>query len=547
MSTATLPPAGVTKIRAGQFTGMGRLLRLHLRRDRVRLAVWVLAFLVLIPASVAAMDVAYPDQQALQARAHLLNNPAAIMMTGPLFGADHYTFGAMVANELALWTFLPAAIMAVLFTTRHSRAEEESGRLEMLRALPIGRHAAPAAAFLITLIVCALVGAVVAVGLIVTDLPVASSLAFGAATALIGLVFGSITAVAAQVTESARATTGLGLGAIALAFLIRGVGDVIDAQGSWLSWFSPFAWGQQARFYTDLRWWPLLVAVIVAAVVTSLSVYLSARRDLGSGLRQPRAGRAHARQGLLSPAGLAFRLETPTFAWWTIGLFFFAVAFGTLASELEGLITEMPTVTEYIEINLDDLTRSFGGVLLSMLSLGPVGLIVAGVLRLRGEESTGRVAAVVQTGSSRPGLLAGWWAVVAMEAVLMQVLLGLGLGVGMALGAGEVVWIGELAVASLAYVPAILFYGAAAAALFGLTPRLSSLAWIPVGWTALVLFLGELLDLPEWARGLSPLWHTPAVPDADLVATPLVVLAVGALVLHAVGLVAFRRRDLAEG
>lgn len=547
MSTTVTAPHTPSPTRSGQFTGTTQLLRLNLRRDRIRLGVWALAFLGLVYASVAAMEVAYPDQASLQARAMLLNNPAAIMMTGPLFGADNYTFGAMVANELALWTFLPAGIMGVLFMTRHTRAEEEAGRLEILRALPVGRYAAPAAAFLLVLLAAVLVGTAVFLALIATGLALPDSLAFGAATALIVLTFAVLTAALAQLTESARAATGLGLAAIILAAMVRGIGDVINAQGSWVSWLSPIAWAQQTRLYTDLRWWPLLLLVTATVMLAALAVSLAARRDLGSGLLPPRPGPATAAPRLLSPAGLALRLETPMFVWWTLGLFLFAIAFGSLASEVEDMISEMPTVTEYVAIDMDNLTLSFASVQLAMLTIGPVALMVSGILRLRTEEAAGRLAAVVQTGSSRPVLLGGWSLVIAMEAVLMQILLGFGLGAGVSLATGEVSWLPDMLFGSLAYLPALLFYGAAAAALFGVLPRAAALAWLLVGWSALVLFLGEILGLPDWARGLSPLWHIPNVPEASVTATPLLVLTILMAVLVTAGLLGFRRRDIAEG
>lgn len=541
------PTAPASPSRGGNFTGTAHLLRLNLRRDRVRLIVWMLSFLALVYASVAAMEVAYPDRESLQARAMLLNNPAAIMMTGPLFGADDYTFGAMVANELSLWTFLPAGIMGVLFMTRHTRAEEESGRLEILRALPVGRYAPPSAAFLLVLILSTLVGTAVFLALIATGLAVPDSLAFGVATTLISVTFAVLAGVAAQLAESSRAATGLGLAALILAAVVRGIGDVINAQGSWLSWFSPIAWAQQTRMYTDLRWWPLLLLVAAALLLTALAFSLSARRDVGSGLFPPRPGPATAAPRLLSPAGLALRLETPMFAWWTFGLVLFAVAFGSLASEVDDMISEMPTVTEYVAIDMDNLTLSFASVQLAMLTIGPVALIVSGVLRLRTEESEGRLAAVIRTGSARPSLLGGWSLVIAAEAVIMQVLLGFGLGAGVAVATGDASWLGEVVLGSLVYLPALLFYGAAAAALFGLLPRAAALAWLVVGWSALVLFLGEILNLPGWARGLSPMWHIPNVPEAAVTPAPLVVLGGLTVLLGVIGIIGFRRRDIAEG
>lgn len=539
--------AAVSPVPTGPLTGFTYLLRLNLRLDRVRIVVWVVAFFVLIAASVAAMDAAYPSPESLQARAQLLNNPAAIMMTGPLFAADNYTFGAMTANELGLWTFLPAGIMGVLFMVRHTRAEEESGQLEMLRALPVGRYAAPAAAISIVVILSALVGMAVILGLIITGLDLEGSLAFGAATALTSLVFAAIAGVIAQITESGRAATGMGLATIALAFFIRGVGDVINAQGSWLSWFSPFAWAQQTRVYVDLRWWPLLLPVAAILVFSTLAFYLSARRDLGSGLRQPRLGRTTAAARLLSPIGLAFRLESATFFWWTAGLFFFAVGFGMLASELEDMISELPAVSDFIVLDLNDLTRSFGAVMLAMLAIGPVSLMVAGVLRLRTEEYSGRVTALIQSGSSRPALLSGWSVVITVLAVIMQVVLGFGVGLGTWFATSQSSWILEMTLSSLAYVPAILLYGAITAALFGLSPRLANWGWLPVVWSALVLYLGEMLNLPDWAKAFSPIWHTPLVPGVDPDPLPLSALTGLAALLAVCALIAFRRRDIAEG
>lgn len=532
----------------GTFAGTAGLLRLNLRLDRVRLISWILGFLILIPASVIALREAFPDQESLNARAELQGTPGAILMTGPQFTTDGpYTFSMMVATELSLWVLLPAMIMSVLLMVRHTRAAEESGRLEMLRALPIGRHAAPTAALLLVALANISVGIAVTAGLLFSGLVLADSLAFGLAVTLTGLVAGAFSAVAAQIVGTARGATGLGLAAIAVAFVARGIGDVMETGGSWLSWFSPIAWAQQTRFYADLRWWPLLVSAVAVITLTLLAVGLSRHRDIGASLRAERAGRSAAKGYLRSVPGLAVRLETPMMITWTVVIFAFAVAFGSLATEFDTLLDQAPELAEWIEVNEADLARSFGALLLAFLSVAPIALLVAAILRLLGEESSGRVPSLLISGSSRPGLLSGWVAVVALEAAISQVVLGFGLGLGMAMASGDNSWIGELTLASLAYLPVLLLFGALAAALFGLLPKLTMLAWLLVAWTALVLFLGELLRLPDWANAVSPLWHTPTVPESDATITPLLVQSVIAVALFAVGLVGLRRRDVVEG
>ncbi|MFC6258137.1 polyketide antibiotic transporter, partial [Kocuria oceani] len=131
---------------AEPWAATGRLFRLNLRLDRVRVLIWVLALAGTVWGTVRTLETTFPDDQARQARAALLENPAAVMMTGPAFGADDYTLGAMTVNELSLSVLVATAVMSILLASRHVRAEEESGRLETVRALPVGRFAPPAAA-----------------------------------------------------------------------------------------------------------------------------------------------------------------------------------------------------------------------------------------------------------------------------------------------------------------------------------------------------------------------------------------------------------------
>lgn len=550
MTTATSPtrpssPTDPSTPRSSPFAGTGMLLRLNLRIDRIQLPAWFFGFLILVWASVYAIEEAYPTPEALQSRAELLNNPAAIMMTGPLFAAENYTLGAAIANELSVYVFLPAAIMSVLLMVRHTRAQEESGQLEMLRALPISRFAPAIAAGITVAIANVLVASAVTLALIGSGGAALDSLAFGLATGLTGMVFGALTAVIAQTTEYAGIVRGLSLGIIALAYVVRGMGDVINTQGSWLSWFSPFAWAQQTKLYVDLRFWPLLVSVAAIIGFFLVAAALNHRRDLGAGLWQAADGRAEAHRWLLSPAGLSWRLNRGSFLGWGVGLFLLTAAMGSLANELETMLTTTPDLQAWVELNLDDLTRSFAALLVSFSMLAPASLMAGGVLSIRGEESAGRLEKMLLTGS-RTGFVAGWLTVTTVLSVLVTILIGLGVGTGVAVVNQDASWLEELVVASLAYLPAVLFFGGLALALYGWVPRLASLVWLVVVWAAIDVFLGELFDLPDWVRGLSPLWHVPLVPGAEVTATPLLILTGLAIVLGAVGLIGLTRRDIQD-
>ncbi|NUL45052.1 polyketide antibiotic transporter [Cellulosimicrobium funkei] len=523
------------------------MLRLNLRLDRVRILLWTFAVGLGVYGSVYSLDLAFATDEAIQARGALLTNPATIMMTGPAFGADHYTFGAMVANELSLYVFLTAAIMAILLAVRHTRAEEESGRLEMVRARPVGRFAPATAAVGTVALACLLVGAATTLGVVSVghqDLALDSSLAFGAGTALTGLVFAGVAIVAAQLTEHARSATGMAMAGVAVAYLLRGVGDVIENTGSWLSWFSPFAWAQQTRLFVDLRWWPLAVSLAVIVVLSVLAISLSHRRDLGAGLRPARRGPATAAGSLHSPAGLAARLQRGSAVAWGVGVFFFAIAMGALANSLDDMLEDNPALADWIAVEGTDLTAEFAAVILSFVMIAPLILGVSGILALQGEESAGRSELLLVSGRTRTGYLAGWSATVALQMAGLTVLGGVGVGGGVWAGTGDGHWVGEMTLAAAAYLPALLVASGLALALFGFLPRWTVLAWLFVVWIALALFLGDLLRLPDWALDLSPFAHTPALPAQDAEAAPLAVMVTIALALAAVGIWGYRRRDL---
>lgn len=110
---------------------------------------------------------------------------------------------------------------------------------------------------------------------------------------------------------------------------------------------------------------------------------------------------------------------------------------------------------------------------------------------------------------------------------------------------GDTGALGSLQQAAIVNLPAVLALGGSVLATIGLTPRWA----VPVGWSVLVASLvialfGELLELPQAVLNASPFTHLPAVPAQELVWTPILVLLGVAGGLAALGLAAFRRRDL---
>lgn len=533
---------------SGTLTGTGSLLAFALRRDRIRIAIWTVALGVLTAYQVAALDGIYPTPTDRQNRAVLMTNPASVLLGGPGFGLDDYTLGAMVANEAMLTVLIAVAIMSILTVVRHTRAEEEAGRTELVRAAAVGRRAALTAAFGITAVANVLVAVAILLGLLLAGLPGLDSLAFVAAVGLTGMVFAAVASVAGQLTENARTASGAALGVLGVAALVRGLGDVAAPGGSALSWFSPIAWAQQARAFVDLRWWPLLASVTLVVAVAAVAYRLADRRDVAAGLLPARRGPAGASVLLAGPVGLAARLQRGSVLGWGVGLALLGSTVGSLTDAVVAEVDGNPQLAALITPSgTGSPTDAFFATMSTFLAAGAAAFAVGSVLRLRGEETAGRAELLLAAALGRGRWLGGGLLVTVAGSALLLAAGGLGLGVAAAAGLGDSGLAVELVGVLLVQLPAVLVLAGIAVALVGAAPRWSSAAWAVLAGVLFVGIFGELFGIPEWAQNLSPLRATPAVPVEETDPGVLVALTAVAAALFAAGLLGVRRRDLSVG
>ena len=192
----------------------------------------------------------------------------------------------------------------------------------------------------------------------------------------------------------------------------------------------------------------------------------------------------------------------------------------------------------------DIVDQYFAVSMLTMALIG-AGFGIQAALRMRGEETAGHLESLLATALSRRAWTAAYVAVAMGGSVIVLAANGLGAGLADAINSDDAGQLPRLFAAALAPVPAVWVVVGAAVALFGLAPRAVVAAWGVLGACVLLTVLGPLLGLPGWALDLSPFEHVPQLPADDFAAGPLVGLAVVAAALTGLGMLAFRRRDLA--
>jgi ABC-2 type transport system permease protein len=538
-----------------RLTGTPRLIRLALRRDRVQLAVWLLGVPGLMATIATTMEGLYADEAERTAVvAFSANSPVARAFDGPASGTS---LGAMVIAEGFMLLAVLVALMSTFLVVRHTRQNEETGRAELIGAAVVGHHALLAAALAVAVVANLVVGAGVTAVLLLYDLPVLGSVLTGVALAAVGLAFAGVAAVTSQVFESARAANGVAGAVVGVAFLLRAVGDALGSVGptglevisAWPSWLSPIGWGQQVRPFHQDQLAPLLLLLALTAALTALAVTLISHRDLGTGMLPTRRGPARADRRLLSPLGLAWRLQRGVLVGWMVGVAVLGGAFASLGDEVADVIETSEQLAEAFAAMAGgaDVSELFLAFMLGIAGTIAGGFVVQALLRLRAEEMGGAAEGVLSTAVSRPRWVASHVivAVVGLGAILLVT--GLVSGLTYGLVAGDVTdGMADLLPAALVQLPASLALGGFVLLAFGALPRHAATA----GWGAFIglLLLGQLgafLELPQAVLNVSPYTHVPQLPAADLTLAPLLALTGVGLALGGLGLAAFRRRDLA--
>ncbi|HTY33597.1 ABC transporter permease [Mycobacterium sp.] len=544
MSTATLDRARPEQPapRAGShISGTPGMLRLYVRRDRVSLPLWVLLLSVpLATVYIGSIEKVYPTQAARAGfAASITASPAQRALYGQVYNDSLGAVGIWKAGMFHLLI----AVAVILTVIRHTRADEETGRTELVDSTAIGRYASLTAALLLSFGASIATGAIGAAGLLTTDVPAGGSLAFGAALACSGLVFTAVAAVTAQLSPSARFARGAAFAVLGAAFTLRAIGD---AGGGALSWLSPLGWSLQVRPYAGDRWWVLLLHLVTTAVLTLVAYRLLAGRDVGAGLIAERAGPGAAGSRLSGVDGLTWRLDRGALLLWTVGLCLYGLLMGSV---VHGIGDELGGSTVVRDIvarmgGTSALEEAFIAVAYAMMGMVAAAFAISLTLRLHQEESGQRADTTLAGAVSRTHWLASHLAAALIGSAVAMLVSGVAGGLVYGVAAGDVG--GKLAVVvgtAAAQLPAVWLLAAVTVALFGAAPRFTPLAWgVLVGFVAVYL-IGELARFPQWLLDLEPFAHTPRV-GADFTAVPLLWLLAIDAALIILGAMAFRRRDL---
>lgn len=524
------------------MTGTLRVTRLLARSSRWRLVLWTVVVAGLVVAAAQGVGSLYDSALARAGYAATAGSSAATSaMAGRPYDLD--TVGGIAAFELGFFTMLVFPVIAVHLAISLTRSHEDAGRIEQVRAAPVGVLAPIVAGGLVAASMALVTGAAAWAGLVAIGLPAVGAGWYAAGLTGELLFFIALGLVAAQVGRTSRAAHTLGLGVFAASTLVRAV---IDGRRLDAVWATPTGWLAEIRpFGPDPRVWPLIALVVASAVLVGGALVAATRRDLGGGLVAERSGPATGTRALGTTLGLWWRLGRGTFGAWVAVTVGWGLVMGVLASELEAQFADNPAVAEFV-----GAAGGQPGAILVWLStvlqaLFAASMSVQSVGLLREEEVTGRATLVTTTSVRRLRWVGAAMVVLAARIAVMSVAGAVALYAGLRLVDADPALDAQVLESTLAHLPGVVAIAVFALLLYALRPSLHGAAWAVVGWPAVVAILAESLSLPTWSRELSPFHLVGQVPVESADSGAVAGLLIAIVTATAVAAVALTRRDQA--
>ena len=563
------------------FDNTLKLTKFMLKREKVTSTAWILTMVVLNFLILILMGLSLIPEAADRAEfMAILENPAMLAMVGPLYSTNVATIGALYTLMMFVFLGIAVAIMNIFLIVRHTRADEEAGRYEVLRSLPCGRLANVNAAMLTAVVVNAVMAVLFALtmwlGMAMVGDPMGfnAALLWGVAMGVVGLAFAAVAALFSQLSSNARGALSYSFFALGLFYFIRAGADMDPDAMGFLAFFSPLGLASRTWVYVANYWWPVLIIAAMAGAFTALAYWLCSFRDIDQGLIPARLGKAHGGPLLKSAFGLNFRLLRLSVIVWIVVLFVVGLSYSSVLQDIDNFVAgndmyrqmilgptglldqieidDMPTeqivaqmnaVLNMAGFNIVQMFANMIGFVMAMIASVPV---IMFILKAKSEEKSIRAELLFATPTSKTKYLLGFVVIAFIAAILVQLAQAFGLFVlsSSMLDNPSDLPLSFLLPSVLVYVPAMWIMGGIATLFVGLFPKRIGWIWAYYAFAFFAMMYGRMIPGIEWLANVTPFGWVPQLPVDDINWIAMIVMSAIGIGLAALGILFYNKRDI---
>ena len=254
-----------------KFNNTLNLIKHIFKREWKITLIWLIILIGLTLGVATVFSDLYGNAADRMGMAETMSNPAMVALIGPSYGLDNYTNGIMYTQMMLLFSIIAVAIMNIFLVIRYTRKDEEGGRLEVVRSLPVGKLSDLFATMIVCISINLILALISGLGLYflnIESMSLTGSLLYGTSLGVSGILFGGVTALFSQMSSTSRGSLGYSFIFLGIAYIIRAIGDVsIEA----LSFISPLGIVMRIEAYASNYWWPIIILLALSVIIFGIA------------------------------------------------------------------------------------------------------------------------------------------------------------------------------------------------------------------------------------------------------------------------------------
>lgn len=520
-----------------------KLFYFYLKRNKFKIFLWLTLLTILTLLIPPAFENMYSNEAKMGPIIEMSKNPAMEVMLGPGDFND-VNIGVLFAHEMTLFTGIMVAIMNILIVARDTRGDEADGKTEILKALPIGKHAPLISHLLMNIFSNGLLAILFVVGLTclnTNSIDFSGALVYGFSMGVFGLMFSGLTMVIAQLVSSGGETAGMSIAILLLMYLVRAFGDIANEQ---ISMYSPMGWLSRVYAFSENNWWPIITMLVVTILMYVIALALNHIRDINAKMLPQLPSRKRATWYMKSPLGLQIKLQKAGFCYFAIGLFVLGLSYGSIFGDLDRFFKDNPLLQSMLSDKGNNYVEQFLPQLMLVMSLISTIPSLMSLFKIKKSIDMGYAMLVLANTVSRINFLSSFLILSIINAIVMISLAALGLYVGQVYALENAIDFGTIMQSAMIFIPAILVFVGLGTLVIGWGIKFTNVVYLYLAYTFVVNYLGVLLNVKAWMKDITPFNHIPNIPVDDFKLLPLVILTIIATMMCIIGIIGFKQRDL---
>lgn len=310
---------------------------------------------------------------------------------------------------------------------------------------------------------------------------------------------------------------------------------------------NPLGWTYLTHPFTENNWVPLIFAVIFCLVAIGIAFFLEGKRDMGSGYLPEKEGKAHAKKSLLSIPGLFIKINKGIITAWLLAFVIIGAAYGSIYGDMAGFLESNEFVQQMFTVSGISIEESFTStimlVMIFLVAILPINI----VSKLFVEEKSQHLSQLFTTKVSRAHF---YWTTVALAIFcgLFGILLAAGSLASTAIYSMDTssMSFSDFLVSGYNLLPAVLFYTGVTSLFLGWAPKWEKIVYVYLGYSFILSYFGDIVDLPEWFFNTSVENWLAHMPTDDFNSNAFFTVIVISVVFMLFGYLGYRQRDMIE-